>query len=134
VDVFSERVQSIVNEQVKECQRLNEVNKENRPTLNPMNKRSKLLSKKNRRTSKQLNAYLVEKHEVDEKKKKAYEWAVKEVVEKNVTTAAEAARRATELFDIQVLADTIRKLIKSECIQCVKVDQRGKSVKKKWEL
>jgi superfamily II DNA helicase RecQ len=119
---------------VKECQRLNEVNKENCPTLNPMNKRSKLLSKKSRCTSKQLNAYLVEKHEVDEKKKKAYEWAVKEVVERNVKTAAEAARRATELFDIQVLADTIRKLIKSECIQCVKVDQRGKSVKKKWEL
>jgi hypothetical protein len=75
-------VQSIVNEQVKECQRLNEVNKENCPTLNPMNKRSKLLSKKSRCTSKQLNAYLVEKHEVDEKKKKAYEWAVKEVVKK----------------------------------------------------
>jgi hypothetical protein len=126
VDVFSERVQRIVNEQVKECQRLNEINKENCPTLKTMNKRSKLLSKKNRRTSKQLNAYLVEKHEVDEKKKKAYEWAVKEVVEKNVKTAAEAARRATELFDIPVLADTIRKLIKSECNTVRRSGPKGK--------
>lgn len=124
IDEFSERVQQH-QQQVQQqrqqqptdsrCHRKTKENKENlNPAKKPMNKRSKALSKNSRRTSKQLNAYLAEKNEADSLKKKAYQWAVRQVLDKTVKTASEAARRATELFDITVLPDTIRKLVKKD--------------------
>jgi hypothetical protein len=131
IDVISERVQNLIQEQPQheeqqKSQGGNGENKENLPALKTMNKRSKVLSKNSRRTSKQLNAYLVEKNEVDEKKKKAYQWAVRQLVENNIKTAAEAARRATALFDIPVLADTIRKLVKHDQVTVSRSGPKGK--------
>jgi hypothetical protein len=115
---FSERVQQhqqqVQQQQQQQatgsrCHGKMKENKENlNPAKKPINKKSKALSKNSRRTSKQLNAYLAEKNEADSLKKKAYRWAMCQVLDKTVETASEAAQRATEHFDITVLPDTIR--------------------------
>jgi hypothetical protein len=44
----------------------------------------------------------VKKNENNEKKWKASQWAVQQVVENNIKITTEAARRATMLFDLHV--------------------------------
>jgi hypothetical protein len=48
------------------------------------------------------------------------------VVDNNIKTAAEAARRATALFDIPVLADTIQNLVKHDQVIACRSGPKGK--------
>jgi hypothetical protein len=68
----------------------------------------------------------MEKNEIDEKQKKAYQWAVQQVVENKIKTAAEVARKATALFDIPILADTIQKLVKHYQVLVGRSGPKGK--------
>jgi hypothetical protein len=136
VDEFSECYNNLMQQheqqdeqpqqQPSRCNR----NKESKENINPvkkaMNKRSKVLSKNSRRTSKQLNAYLAEKNEADSLKKKTYHWAVHQVSNKTFKTASEAAQRATKLFEITVLSDTIRKLVKKDQDTIFRSGPKGK--------
>jgi len=113
VDIFSERVQSLTREGIgKQDTSTNTVAKaEPRKRKVIINKRSKTLASGSRRTPKQVNAFLSEQAKLEMTKKTAYEWAVRQVVE-NKKSAALASREATELFSLQVHADTVRKVVK----------------------
>ncbi len=51
---------------------------------------------------------------------------MQQVIDNNIKTAAEAARTATALFDIPVLADTIRKLVKRDQVTVCRSGPKGK--------
>jgi hypothetical protein len=103
VDIFSERVQSLVREERrKQDNTTSSANTKAKTKAQAkkgkVNKWNKILASSSHQTPKQVNAL-----------KNAYEWAVRQVVE-NEKSAALAAREATKLFSLKVHADTVRKL------------------------
>jgi hypothetical protein len=74
--------------------------------------RLKALASSSCRTPKQVNAFHAELNEGEKKKTKAYEWAVNQArLQKRggkMINVAQVAREASELFNEDVKADTIR--------------------------
>lgn len=73
--------------------------------------RDKILASNSRRTPSQVLAFMVEKNELDKKRSMAYEWAINEATKYAKVCIAQVARDASSRFDLEVKADTVRKII-----------------------
>jgi len=81
------------------------------PILPNLNKRHKNLAPISRRTPTQLNAALSFQATQEDLKKNAYAFAIKRCKELGEKSFAQAAHEAEEVFECQVLPNTVRKVM-----------------------
>ncbi len=69
---------------------------------------------------------MAEKNEVEKKRQAAYAWAVQQVSKNVETNVAKVAREASLKFNLDVVADTLRKLLWNNRVTTTRSGQKGK--------